>query len=209
MTTKGALPAGSGFGAQPRGGALSSGPNPSLAGGPAAQAKPKPPSSGSSFLDDWLSKRQGFQAPASASVAPAATPSTPSPKPPSTTATPVTPPATIQPAQHALPDVQAPAKPLTQPEPIKTPQAPPATGAATPASPKNISSNELVQHEVDEIAAELKQKLNTPTPTPTPKLTHGSEVHPNEDDTIFIDHDGSFHLATDLKKTDSQKAENS
>jgi hypothetical protein len=204
MTTKGALPAGPGFGTQAArsGAALPAGPNPGLAGGPAGQAKPKPPSSGSSFLDDWLSKRQGFQAPVNPTPAPTPRPtSSPPPKPPApvTPTPPVHQAATIQPAQHALPEVKVPAQAPKQPEPVKAPQKP-----AAPAAPKNISSNELVKHEVDEIAAELKQELNTPPK----KLKHGSEVHPNEGDTIVIDHDGSFYLASDVKKkADSQAAE--
>jgi hypothetical protein len=185
MATKGGLPAGgTGLGTQARGGGS---PNPSVA------PKPKP-APGSSFLDDWLSKRQGFQAsqPNAAQSPSARTPSAP-------------PAATHQPARSASPKSPAPATttPIkSQPSPAPKPQSPPKPATTAPTTPKNISSNELIQHDVDEIAAELKQELKTPVSP----LKHGSEVHPDEGDTIFIDHEGAFHIAKDLKKTDTQAA---
>jgi hypothetical protein len=191
MATQGGLPA--------SGAASTARSNTRLA---ASTAQPlKPAASGSSFLDEWLSKRQGFQAPV-----PAVAPSALKPKtnlPP--TPTPAKQPAkTSKPTQGLLPDTKSnpPGKVINQLP--STPQASAAPVAPVSLSPpKNISSNELVQHEVDGIAAELKQKLDTPTAP----LKHGSEVHPNEGDTIFIDHDGAFHLAEDLKKANNQTAE--
>jgi hypothetical protein len=192
MATRGGLPAG-GATSAPRS-------NARLAGGPTAQ--PKPAASGSSFLDDWLSKRQGYQAPA-----PAVAPSALKPKtslPPAQTPA-KSPAKTSKPTQSLLPDTNPNPPAGVASQPLPTPQAPPLSAASVPTpTPKNISSNELVQNEVDGIAAELKQKLNTPNAP----LKHGSEVHPNEGDTIFIDHDGAFHLAEDLKKADNQAAGN-
>ena len=225
MTTKGALP--SGTASPPRSG-------PGLASGSVAQPKPAP--SGSSFLDDWLSKRQGFQAPAAgpataskpsptgsvpaqstashstkilspdknAPVLPAATTSKPpAPKPSAKPAR-----ITGQPARTLLPDKSAPTGTSNKASSPTQGTPPVAAGAPPAASSKNISSDELVKHEVDQIAAELKQELGTPLATPAPtKLKTDSEVHPAEGDTIFIDHDGSFHLAEDLKKTNSKTTE--
>jgi hypothetical protein len=212
MTTKGALPAGTGVGSQTRGGALPARSSATQAGGSAAQPKPKP-ASGSSFLDEWLSKRQGFQAPNPA-VPPSTVLSSNSSPRPNSVAPPINsnsgPAAQIVATDAVVPLASIP----PEPQPVtQTPQqslpspaaeSSPPTPTPTPTPTKNISSNELAQHEVDEIAAELKQELNVPVaspPAPAP-LKHGSEVHPNEGDTIFIDHDGAFHLAEDLKKAD-------
>jgi hypothetical protein len=193
MTTKDALSAGSGAGA------------PGLAAGSSARPKPKPAPSGSSFLDDWLSKRQGFQnTPPPAAAAPSAAAKAATNKP-AAQARP-TPAAPAQPAKKSVPPnaASAPKKPQSpQQPPKKSPATAPPAAAPEPQSTKNISSDELAKHEVDKIAAELKQELDTSTPSPPDKLSSGSEVHPTEGDTIFIDHDGSFHLADDLKKTSS------
>jgi len=213
MATKNALPAASGLGSQTRGGAtnLGSRPSPGLAAGsPATQPKPAP--SGSSFLDDWLSKRQGFQATAGPVTAPSPTPTPAQPASPLQPQAPSTP-STIpsQPARSALPDTSTPANipPPQSSQPPAQPLQPAKNTAETPtpvpsATTKNISSDELVKHEVDQIAAELKQELDAPA-TPD-KLKANSEVHPHEGDTIFIDHDGSFHIAEELKKPDNQTA---
>jgi hypothetical protein len=204
MTTKGALPAAAGLGGQARGGtALAPGSSPNMAGGTPSQPKPAP--SGSSFLDDWLSKRQGFQTSSPSLASPPAPAKTPPARAPAT-------PPTI-PSPHPkspLKDANAP-QAVNQPKPPQTGKSskntPAVPTASKPATSKNISSDELAKHEVDQIAAELKQELNTPA-VPD-KLGPDSEVHPNEGDTIVIDHDGSFHLATELKKkTDSQATGN-
>ena len=83
---------------------------------------------------------------------------------------------------------------------------------------QNISSNELERAEVSKIAAELKQQLDTPqTPVPPkteepeeklPKLRAKSktedtiDLKPGKDDTIFIDRDGSFHTADEVRTSD-------
>lgn len=135
-------------------------------------AAPGPTGTGS-FLDEWLAKRQSGQA---ASAAPAA--------------------ATPPPA------------PATSPTPAPTP-----TPAPAPTPTTNISSDELEQQEVHQIAEELKQELGNNPAAPmvqTIQAVPGSnegeisltapESKPGEpkeaaveEDTIVIDHDGSFH----------------
>jgi hypothetical protein len=71
---------------------------------------------------------------------------------------------------------------------------------------QNISSNELERDEIHEIAAEIKDQLDSPKadagqpkPTEPPeakpaKVTeHSIDLQSESDDTIFIDRDGSFH----------------
>ncbi len=83
----------------------------------------------------------------------------------------------------------APARPMTTPAP--QPPTPPATT-------KNISSEELAQNEVDQIAAELKQELKHPKKEATvaKKTEHVVDLQPGKGDTIFIDRDGSFRQTT-------------
>lgn len=68
--------------------------------------------------------------------------------------------------------------------------------ALQPESNNNISSNELEQGEVNKIAAELKQQMtNAAVPVKPVSRTNGtSDLKPGDDDTIFIDRDGSFHI---------------
>jgi hypothetical protein len=87
---------------------------------------------------------------------------------------------------------QAPA-PASQ-QPAQTP-APAAGPPQAPATTQNISSNQLEQGEVDKIAAELKQELETPKPTDQPAKPaehHVDLQQSGQDDTIVIDRDGSF-----------------
>jgi len=201
MTTKNELPASTGAGLQGR--PISSGTQAGLPSGAApVQSRPKPPTGGSSFLDEWLSKRQNFQTtPPTAPVAPQSNP-----------VSPPTAPKTTKPQLQPTPAAQKPSQaPQAPPLPKKTLAATPAETKKTPAKPKtsapvnaptttkNISSNELVQKEVDDIAKELKQELKSPVAPEKPL----SEIHPDEGDTIFIDRDGSFHVAKDMKKSDT------
>ena len=207
MATRADLPAGPGFGAR-SGNNLPPTSKPSLASGPTAQAKPAP-TSGSSFLDEWLNKRQGFQAtsPPPPVATPKPKPAQPSPAQPAqnAAATPPQTPVNKQATRSALPDKSVPAKLPNQSPPPQPAQNLPASA---PSTTKNISSNELVQNEVDEIAAELKQELNTPA-ADSSGTTNVTELNPVEGDTIFIDRDGSFHVAKDIEKTDSKAAETS
>jgi hypothetical protein len=196
MTTKAALASGAGFGSQTGGvGALNPGAKPNQAAGTTSQARPKPPASGSSFLDDWLSKRQGFQVSSPATAGPSLPNNAPSAQ------ASAAPPHALssQPARSALPDKVPPTTIKSQPKSVQPSQTPTTPTTPIQTTTKNISSNELAQTEIEEIAAELKQELNTPG-TPEKGIT---EVHPAEGDTIFIDQEGSFHIADDSKKASS------
>lgn len=111
------------------------------------------------------------------------------------------PPPTISPASSSLTGQPGgPTQTATdQFRPTQTPTQPaPAT--------QNISSDAIEQVEVDKIAAELKQQLDTPTPPqpvkpaeveppqlkPKPKTEDIMGLEPGQGDTIFIDRDGSF-----------------
>lgn len=136
-----------------------------------------PPAAGTgSFLDEWLAKRQG------GAVTPAPAPVTPA----------------------------APANPVPLPAPAPTPAPAPSPNMFTPAQPgtvhptetHNISSDELERSEVAQIAAELKQELNDQTkpetPEPNKKSGELSLENAEEEDTIVIDHDGSFHQVAEV-----------
>jgi hypothetical protein len=195
MTTKGERPPlGSGFGASPLGtGAATAGPLASPGASARPASAPPPSGGGSSFLDEWLSKRQGDAAPAgTAGVAKAA--NTPAAVP------------TIRKQQARMPE--EPAQPQAvpgQPQATQPFQAP-AVAAPTAAAAKttqNISSNELERDEVHEIAAELREELDSPKPADNmPVETAKKTEHlidlqssQSEGDTIFIDRDGSFRQA--------------
>lgn len=75
---------------------------------------------------------------------------------------------------------------------------------------KNISSDQLEKSEIDKIAEQLKQRLNNggekpaegaaaSAPAPAAKPADHQPT-PGKDDTIFIDKDGVFHLASDIKQ---------
>lgn len=146
-----------------------------------ASARPAtpPPAGTGSFLDEWLAKRQGGTVtPAPAPVVPAQ-PVTPAPAPVSA---PTPPPAPSAPS----PSMFTPAQP----------------GTVHPTETHNISSDELERSEVAQIAAELKQELNDQTkpetPPPNKKSGELSLENAEEEDTIVIDHDGSFHQVTEV-----------
>jgi len=183
-------PAGSSFGAPPFGTSPAAAvPYPSpVAGGAAnpfaatspAPARPATPpaASGSSFLDEWLAKRRR---------------GTP---PPSTTAAGTT--AAPQPSYPQSPS--PPQLPITANNPAASPIQPVASPNTAQASTQNISSNELEQNEVNKIAAELKQQLETagqPSTNAVSKTEDTIDLQPGKDDTIFIDRDGSFSVPTE------------
>jgi hypothetical protein len=97
-----------------------------------------------------------------------------------------------------------PAVPRTPTSPSSEPSA--TTATIRPVQPtvdttKNISSDELARGEVNKIAAELKQQLDTPQKKVLQdKKSHELDLKPGKDDTIFIDRDGSFQQAA--KETD-------
>ncbi|HEY5152454.1 MAG TPA: ATP-binding protein [Candidatus Saccharimonadales bacterium] len=100
----------------------------------------------------------------------------------------------------AMPSLAAPAAPapFAPPPASQVSQLPPAAPA------HNISSNELENTEVQEIASQLKQELSgsrlTPStfpppeaaPEPAKKTEHSMDLKEEEGDTIFIDRDGTF-----------------
>lgn len=193
MVTKGEqLGAGTSF-SSPSIGAATSVANPMITAGTTPGANglgPSPttsptsvaPPGGSSFLDEWLHKRRNrsmLQEPAS--------------------------PLPTQPV------------PAPEPQPFRPPPSPPTTPATQsgPETTKNISSTELEQGEIDQIAAELKQELqpkptenqpsnsqladkpeqSKPSEVPEKVTEHSVDLDTNNDDTIFIDRDGSFRQA--------------
>jgi hypothetical protein len=137
-----------------------------------APQSPKPAQPGS-FLDDWLNKRkQGLPTPM------------------------------VQPATAAMPQPAA-AQPVA---PAPQPTAPTTPAPFTPADniplptgpPKNISSEEVEQAEVDKIAAELKQQLDATREPEAPAKPAEALAAPKapviqEGDTILIDENGEFH----------------
>jgi hypothetical protein len=199
-------------------------PAPSMGGAPpAAPAQPPAPASGSSFLDDWLNKRRsGATAPQVQPYAPPtqpantfATPPASPPQPANSFSAPA--PMTSvapsgQPTEAEMPKITLKSKTMLVADPDEpASQAPQPAGpvqfqtaaAPSPQMPptetKNISSSTNEQSEVDKIAAELKQQLGGSRTggRGAPKTEHTSELKPGEDDTIFIDRDGTFHLNQD------------
>jgi hypothetical protein len=186
MATKGERPPlGSGAAAAPFGTPAGAG-RPLASSGTAARpaASPPPSGGGSSFLDEWLSKRQSG----------AATVSTPGvPKTVNAAAAP-----TIRKQQARMPE--EPTQPQAAPS---QPQAAQPFQAPAVKTSQNISSNELERDEVHEIAAELREKLDAPKPPDNipietaKKTEHLIDLQSgqSEGDTIFIDRDGSFRQA--------------
>jgi hypothetical protein len=134
-----------------------------------------------SFLDDWLNKRSS--SPPQAATTPSAV-SVPTPT-----------------SAQVNPAPPVPSQPIPNSTPISV-----ATVPAPITNTRNISSQELEQGEVDQIATELKQEMteaankteNKPAGVPTPKPVektidlHSDDSHFNEGDTIFIDQEGSL-----------------
>jgi hypothetical protein len=171
--------------------------------GAGSTAPPAAPSgaSGGSFLDEWLSKRP----PASSN--PANTPWAASP----------TSPATVPAAPTAAP-LQAQAQ-LNTPGANSAPAAPTfavttaANALPAPANPlpigQNISSEELDQPEVDQIANQLKQDLAEVSPLAKKPLTaepakpavedkaETDTIPQEEEDTIYIDREGNLTQTTE------------
>ena len=82
----------------------------------------------------------------------------------------------------------------------------PPAADADDAPHKNISSDALEKSEIDKIAEQLKQRMNAvnpPADKPADAAAKPADAHaagPGKDDTIFIDKDGTFHLAGDTPK---------
>lgn len=168
---------------EPRPVAAPFGQPPAGAYGPAPRpvaAKPAG-SSGSSFLDEWLAKRK--------------------------TAVPPAPGAPLS-AGNSMPT-----KPIGQPKPPAATAAPQGKNLAqsqdTNHAPRNISSANTEDKEVANIAQELKQSLVKnegsekpaapsvqPPTTSTEEPAKPTETDFNNDDTIYIDRDGTIHSKT-------------
>jgi len=153
-------------GAAPSFGAGSAGPN---FGAAAPASAPTNTTGSGSFLDEWLAKQRA-QTPVPM-ISQARTPLPPSPSPLPAA------PTTEQPAAS-----YATAQPAINPEPL----APRAPAAAAPAAPVedggNISSAQLDQEEIEEIAKELKKDL-----APTPEASVKSPVAPIVAPTLEVD----------------------
>jgi hypothetical protein len=156
----------------------------------AAPPRPVAPPTSASFLDEWLAKQRA-KAP-----------------------TPAAPPAPAPPKAASLPPKQ---QPLTTPKPTPVAShvtAKPDSAETTETSSGNVSSAQIDQQEINDIAEELKKGLGGSAPQPQKKaekpadasleLKPGAEadeatIHltprakkedPAVDDTIFIDGDG-------------------
>jgi len=166
------------FGA-PSAGQAPARPNLGAPAGGVAPSAPMPGMPGSgSFLDEWLAKQRA-QAP-----------------------TPAISPVRAAPAPSAAPaGAPAPAPPVSAPQGAGQPpvQAAPEAG--------NVSSAQLDQQEIDDIAAELKRELPTsaatsaPAPTPSegtvPLNKPAKKRQDAPDDTIFIDNEGNIRAAAE------------
>ena len=160
-------------------------------GTPAAAPSPAPTASGS-FLDEWLAKQKA---------------PSPSPRPLANPAT-----APIPPTSGAMPaganenaGIDT-APSLTVPAPTAETTTEDTKPAASPASAEpqyeagNVSSAQLDQQEVKDIAAELKKSLKpqeTELQIPREKQDNLTQATPQaeklEEDTIYIDADGVMH----------------
>jgi len=167
---------------------FAAGPPPAALSAAPASAAPMPPASpaagGSSFLDEWLAKQRA-QAPAP-SLSPVRTPLPPAGQAPAAV-----------PPTFTAPVVD------TQPNSQPGPALPPLEDGG------NVSSAQLDQQEISDIAQELKKGLkpnaaeaaSEPAPVPPASPTEGV-LHLNPrgagspatpEDTIFIDSDGKLH----------------
>jgi hypothetical protein len=189
----------------------------SLANPGLASQAPNMPSTPGTFLDEWLTKKQ-------TGPIGAASPNATNTNNPPNLAQPN--PATLSHQTQQPIELEHQIQPLiTQTAaalPQQQPQQPVTTAATassqlnqrqqpiidhtkslkTPTSNGNISSEELEKEEVHEVAAELKQMLNSPQYNAEQALINkiknnkGRTVDLSEqstvDDTIFIDHDGTF-----------------
>jgi hypothetical protein len=173
--------------------------NPFAANQPAATAPvaaAAPPSAGparqGSFLDEWLAKQKTMPSTPHASA--------PAPAPTSTPAAQT--PVSNEPVPNT-PAPPAPVSPATQtpPQPIATQAQIPTTEPPESFEAGNVSSVQLDQQEVKDIAAELKRNLKTEVqktdvPAPAPQATPAPGLVADQEGEIFIDSDGNIHQPT-------------
>ncbi len=146
---------------------------PPVAASPTVQQRPAPPTP-ASFLDEWLAKQK-----TSASM-------------------PIQPAAVSQPVPSTAPNVSEAQQPTYPPAP--TPTTPPNNSPSQVYETGNVSSAQLDQKEVDDIAAELKKGLTEPIAEPKPASPSEADMplHDNAGDEITIDKDGVMHGGTEL-----------
>lgn len=152
-----------------------------------------PPKPGSSFLDEWLTKRRTIQPPGSAQPNPVATAATPSV--PTNTSFPTPPPSS---AQQVAPNWSVPphapnAAPIVSQAPLtaQSPDLPPS---------QNISSGNMQDSEVATLAKGLKDSVAKPAIATTGEIkinrTDGTPDSTHVEDTIYIDKEGNLHTST-------------
>lgn len=147
------------------------------AASPFAGAPPRPAQPNTnSFLDEWVAKQQSAAGarplPGSANIS--------SP--------------TASPAPMTNPFAQPPATSVP-PQPIVPPAAPVSLAYET----GNISSAQLDQKEVSDIAGEIKKNLSGNGATPVKQQPQEADIplqDPHESDEISIDNDGTIHAAS-------------
>ncbi len=144
-----------------------------------------PKNSGSSFLDEWLTKRKGSAPP---TIGPAR----------ATNSSNV--PGAFAPTSATQPQSTGLAAPLTPATPVQDQQNNPASEEQP--TKQNISSDELEKEEISTIAKELKQTLNNSQANA--KSSHGEikiardagdavSEDEEQEDTIYIDKEGNLH----------------
>jgi len=177
-----------------------------LGAGPRPAMPPKAPApSGSSFLDEWLAKRNLSPPPR-----PASPPSTPKP---AVTAPPAPKPVTPPPAaaEEPKPEPKAPAEadePKKADKPEETPEKKPAHPSKHNKHPKQKSQpKEPVPDKPKEAPKEAPAPPPAPEPAPPiappeePKTEHvidlsndNQDASTEEPDTIYIDNEGTLHV---------------
>ncbi len=170
---------------------------------PTAGSMPRPagsvsPTTGSSFLDDWLAKRR-----VPAANQPLGSPvSTPSKAPQGFATMPT---AGFMPPPQPNPTVFSGQKPIssTPTQPFVAPSAVTNAQPANPTGVPNISSNQLEDKEVSSMADELKSILDDQTLKPQTLPSNSGEISlgktspatPHTEHTIAIDQDGNLDSA--------------
>jgi hypothetical protein len=175
------------------------------ASSPRPQQPVQPPSAPGTFLDEWLTKKTTTPAQQPARAAAPA----PSPRV-------VVDPAPITQPVPVVPAVPAPAPKAVNPTPAPANEPGKSKNKSKSKSKnkddfnnitkRNISSQEIDKEETQAMAAELKEMLDSPEYLAEQKIIAGlknkqkvvdPESQPDEDDTIFIDHDGNFKISDD------------
>ena len=163
-------------------------------GQPMSPGQPRPGAPGSSFLDDWLAKRQAPGSPA------AGLPTGTAPRQQAPAAT--FPTMTPNPLQDNLSVASYPASLPSQPTPLSTQSSLPPEPSTPSSTTQNISSASSADAEVAGVAAELRNDLQEAydKQDAAEQKKHDDFIslgkkHPHTEqleDTIYIDNDGSM-----------------